>query len=341
MPVFFKLRGRTVLLGGGTEPAVWKAELLAAAGALVLVCDPAPCPAMIDLAQELGGAVDLRLRAWQDGDFAGAALAIGAFAGGEATAFYNAAHRARVTVNIVDNPDLCDFQFGTIVARSPLLIAISTDGAAPVMGQALRARIEALLPANIGAWAQAAKDWRPSVQERGLGFAARRRFWEEFADRALDGSGRGPSESDRIACLDLAVASESTRRGRLDLVGTGPGAPDLVTLRAVRALQSAEVVIYDPAIDVGVLDLGRRESERVPEPRPIADVVELATHYLALNKRVAIAGLGSPEHCTRWSQRRAALQENDIEYQIVQSLTCTDCLQHCKAVSISGLNDPT
>ena len=246
LPVFLKLRGKKAVVAGGTPPAVWKAELLAAAGAAVQVLARDPCDEMLDLAASLPGSVTLELRDWQPADLDGAAVAIGAFEGDAGAPFRDAAKAAGVPVNVIDVPALCDFQFGTIVTRSPLAIGISTDGAAPVFGQALRARIEALLPAEIGAWAQAAKDWRGPLQEMRLGFAARRRFWECFADRALEGGDRTPLEADRLECLALAVEAERNRIGRLILVGAGPGDPDLVTLQAVRALQSADVILHEP-----------------------------------------------------------------------------------------------
>ncbi len=181
MPIFLKLRGKKAVVAGGTPPAVWKAELLAAAGASVQVFASDPCDEMLDLAVALAGTMTLEPRDWQPADLYGAAIAIGAFEGDAGAPFRDAAHAAGVPVNVIDVPPLCDFQFGTIVSRSPLAIGISTDGAAPVFGQALRARIEALLPAEIGAWAQAAQDWRGPLQEMRLSFAARRRFWERFS----------------------------------------------------------------------------------------------------------------------------------------------------------------
>ena len=185
LPLFFKLGGRKVVLAGGGAPAVWKAELLAAAGASVTVLAEAPCPEMMELAGALGASVTIVGRRWVPGDLTGAALAIADVEDGEADSFRSAARAAGVPVNVVDKPAFCDFQFGTIVARSPLLIGISTDGAAPVFGQAIRARIEALLPQSLRAWAEAARAWRPAVQARGFDFRTRRRFWEVFSDRAL------------------------------------------------------------------------------------------------------------------------------------------------------------
>ncbi len=307
LPIFFKLRGRVAVLAGGSLPAVWKAELLAAAGARVLVFDPAPCPEMILLGERLGGALHIALRHWVNGDLDGAALAIGALQGAGARDFRQAARCAGVPVNIVDVPELCDFQFGTVVERTPLLVAISTDGAAPVFGQALRTRLEAFLPPDIRAWAQAAKDWRPDLQARAFGFAARRRFWEVFAERALAGNAQVPTDQDRQACMDAATQQDLKTAGSLDLVGLGPGMPDLLTLRAVRAMQSAEVILHSPEVSADILTLARREAQRWPEALSDAETAGEIHLLVEAGKQVVWAALGDPDKGERWFSRRLAL----------------------------------
>lgn len=307
LPLFFKLRERTVVLAGGSLPAVWKAELLAAAGARVFLVDPAPCPEMVLLAERRGDALRLARRSWAPSDLDGAALAVGALEGADAEAFRRAARAAGVPVNIVDVPHLCDFQFGTIVERSPLLIAISTDGAAPVFGQALRTRLEAFLPADIKAWAQAAKDWRPALQAKALSFAARRRFWEVFADRALAGTAHGPTDTDREVCMAAALDTERQSSGALTLVGLGPGAPDLLTLRAVRALQSADVIVHAADVGADLITLGRREAQREVEAELDLATAEEITRLVQVGKQVVWAALGDPDTGPRWLERRLAL----------------------------------
>ena len=195
LPVFLGLSGRRALLASeGGYGAAWKAELLAAAGAQVEVFEPEPSPAMLALAADWPERVLIAPRAWEPADLAGAAIAVGAIEDeAEAARFAAAARAAGVPVNVVDKPAFCDFQFGAIVNRSPLVIGISTDGGAPTLGQAVRARIEALLPSGIAAWAAAAKSWRPHVQET-RPFAARRRFWQLFARRAITDPNAAPTE---------------------------------------------------------------------------------------------------------------------------------------------------
>ena len=319
LPVYFKLRGRKALLAGGSLPAVWKAQLLVAAGAAVVVCDPAPCPEMVALAQNQGDALTIVGRNWTSADFENCALAIGALEGEDATRFHDTARGSGVPVNVIDVPALCDFQFGTIIERSPLLIGISTDGAAPVLGQALRTRIEALLPLNIRKWAQAAKDWRPDVQGRHLGFAARRRYWETFASMALDGAGRDPSQADRAACLSAALGVETAVQGVLTLVGIGPGEPDLITLRAIRSLQSADLIIHDRGVSPEILNLGRREAVRrlaIQDEVAVAVIAEELGH----GRRIAWAGLGDPATSERWRSRRRLLAQRRTPFQIARGL---------------------
>jgi uroporphyrin-III C-methyltransferase/precorrin-2 dehydrogenase/sirohydrochlorin ferrochelatase len=180
LPLFFKLDGKRVVIAGGNEAAAWKAELLSAAGATVEVWAPDPCAEMEALAAEPpGGPVVLERRAWEATRFAGAELVVGAAQDeGEARRIFAAARLAGVPINVIDRPAFCTFRFGAVVNRSPLVVGISTDGAAPVFGQAIRSRIEALLPAGFARWVEAAKAWRSELQDQKLGSAVRRRFWE-------------------------------------------------------------------------------------------------------------------------------------------------------------------
>jgi uroporphyrin-III C-methyltransferase / precorrin-2 dehydrogenase / sirohydrochlorin ferrochelatase len=189
LPVFLDLRGKRVVVAGDGEGAVWKAELLAAAGACVEVYAADPSADLLALqADPPAGCVLIIARAWQSTDFTGAAVAIGALEGDDAAAFASSARAAGVPVNVVDTPELGSFNFATIVNRAPITIAISTDGAAPVLGQSIRAKIEALLHPALGDWAAAAKTMRSAVKAK-LGMGAQRRdMWRGF-DGAAHGFG--------------------------------------------------------------------------------------------------------------------------------------------------------
>ncbi len=267
LPVFFPLAGRQVVIAGASERAVWKAELLHATGALVTVCSDAPCQEMRALAHA-SARLALVERTWRPEDLDGAAIAlIDTLDDGEAACFRAAAKSAGVPVNAIDNPTFCDFQFGAIVNRSPLVIGISTDGAAPVFGQAIRGRLETLLPPTLQAWAQAARTWRARVVPLHLPFHARRRFWELFSLRALGSDPRPPQEADFSAFLGAATSGVGLAgggaTGQVTLVGAGPGDPDLITLKALRALQGADVVLYDNLVAPAIVEMARRESQKI------------------------------------------------------------------------------
>jgi uroporphyrin-III C-methyltransferase/precorrin-2 dehydrogenase/sirohydrochlorin ferrochelatase len=237
LPLFHKLQGRKAVVVGGSQGASWKAELLEAAGADVLV-----------LAE-----------GWTPADLEGAAIAVADIADDdEAARFIAAAHAAGAVVNIIDRTELCDVTFGTIVNRSPVVLGISTDGAAPMLGQSIRARIEAMLPRGLSGWAAAAKSWRPRLKQRVKDFADRRAFWEKFVARAWADADRAPGEADFHE-----IAGEARAEGSVILVGAGPGDPDLLTLKAVRALQAATVILYDDLVGPEVLELARREATRI------------------------------------------------------------------------------
>src|SRR3954451_5116269 len=203
LPVFFALAGKRAVLAGGTPAAVWKAELLSAAGAQVDVFAAEGSDEMRTLGEEPpAGTIVIHSRVWEAQDFVGAAIAVGAFENNnEAERFAAAARAAGAPVNVIDKPAFCDFSFGSIVNRSPLVIGVSTDGAAPVFGQAIRAKLEALIPRGFARWAEAAREWRPRVQALALSFRERRRFWERFTERAVAEPERAPTTIDIDALM--------------------------------------------------------------------------------------------------------------------------------------------
>ena len=299
LPIFLALAGKRALVAGNGAPVAWKAELLAAAGADVAVFAERPCEELRTIAAHPPRtAITLQQRAWRIEDFAGAAVAVGGFEdAAEAERFSGAARAAGVPVNVIDRPAYCDFSFGGIVNRSPLVIGISTDGAAPVFGQAIRAKLETMIPRGFARWADAARRWRQAVQSSGLSASGRRRFWQAFAAFALSNPQREPAPSDFDALLrrteDQAAAAEA---GSITLVGTGPGDPELLTLRAVRALQSADIILIDDLLGPDILDVARREANTVEIGK--TDKQDEITLMIALAKAgrhvVRLKGAGSP-----------------------------------------------
>lgn len=237
LPLFHRLEGRKVVIVGASQGADWKADLLSATGARV---------------ERLTGH-------WTGDQLAQAVLAVGEFSDQhEARLFADIAHRQGALVNIIDFPELCDVQFGTIVNRSPIVIGISTDGAAPMLGQSIRTRIEAILPFGLSAWAAAAKDWRVRLKHQLGEFQERRNFWQGFVRYAWANSDCAPKEAD----LAELAKGQCKIAGRAVIISAWSHDPELLTLKAVNALQSATVIFYDCRISREVLELGRREATR-------------------------------------------------------------------------------
>jgi uroporphyrin-III C-methyltransferase/precorrin-2 dehydrogenase/sirohydrochlorin ferrochelatase len=329
LPVFFKLTGRRVALAGGSDAAAWKAELLAAAGARVSVYAASPSEKMRQTAAR-HPQIAVEARGWAAGDFLDAALVVGEAANAtEARAIAEAARRAGAPVNVIDRPEFCDFSFGAIVNRSPLVIGISTDGGAPVFGQALRARIEALMPANFAAWAQAAKQWRPQFARAAPGFRQRRGFWERFARLALASAGRPPAQGDLDGLLAAsAQETEIAGKGEVVLVGGGPGDSELLTLKAVRALQSADVILFDDLVAPAALDLARREAQRINVGKRghgpsvgQADISALLVELGLAGKKVVRLKGGDPGVFGRANEEIAAARAAGVECLVIPGVT--------------------
>jgi uroporphyrin-III C-methyltransferase/precorrin-2 dehydrogenase/sirohydrochlorin ferrochelatase len=232
----------------------------------------------------------LRERAWQAADLRGAAVAVGGFENEEeAQEFAAAARAAGVAVNVIDRPAYCDFAFGAIVNRSPLVIGISTDGAAPVFAQAIRAKLESLIPRGFAHWAQAAQRWRARVQSSTLSVAARRRFWQAFARLALTHPERAPMTSDLNALLNAPESDYAACSGTLTLIAAPNEDPELLTLRAMRALQSADVILSDDRVAPDILDFARREARKIvigPKGHGEQNDLKLALTLAKAGKRV-------------------------------------------------------
>ena len=264
LPVFLALAGKRAMVAGGSSAAAWKAELLSAAGAHVDVYAEEISAELRALAgAPPSGSIMLHPRAWTAGDVETAAVAVGAFVDeADAARFAQAARKAGVPVNVIDKPAFCDFAFGAIVNRSPLVIGISTDGAAPVFAQAIRARLEMLLPNGFAAWAAAAQHWRSAVKASELTFPARCAFWRMFTKHAVTHAESEPTGAD-FGRLMAAVQKEgaAVENGSVTIVDA-PADPDLLTVRAVRALQTADVIVFDGLVYREVLDFARREARK-------------------------------------------------------------------------------
>ncbi len=345
LPVFYDLDGKRAIVAGGGAGAAWKAELLAAAGAHVDVYAVELSEDMLHLLERgaAAGALTHRARPWALDVFAGAAMALADVeTDSEAQAFFCAARAAGVPVNVVDKPSFCEFQFGAIVNRSPTVVAISTDGAAPILGQAIRRRIEVLLPPALAEWTALARDVRARVMSRLPKGPARRQFWEAFAERAF---GAAPSRADVAgfdALIDDIGAGRAKSGGRVTLVGAGPGDAELLTLKAVRALQSADVILFDDLVSDAVLELARREAKRMVvgkrgnrESCSQSDINALLLKLAAQGKHVVRLKCGDPMIFGRAGEEIAALEAAGIPVTVVPGISAGVALASSLGVSLT------
>ncbi|MEM0900004.1 MAG: siroheme synthase CysG [Pseudomonadota bacterium] len=341
LPIFYKLKGKRVLVAGGSDAAAWKAHLLAASGAFIEL-----------YATELDEAFETLLdedqyrwhqRPWSTDSFAGAQIAIAdAGSDGEAKAFYCAARAAGVPVNVIDKPAFCEFQFGSIVNRSPAIVSISTDGAAPIFGQAIRRRIETLLPKSIRRWAELARDVRGDINDRLQPGPQRRAFWERFVDRAFANDETHANTAALVADSERIAHAPESSSGRVTLVGAGPGDAELLTLKAVRALQSADVIMFDDLVADDVLELARREARRMMvgkrggrESCKQEDINDTMVKLAKAGKHVVRLKGGDPMVFGRAGEEIARLQAEKIEVNVVPGVTSALAMASSLGVSLT------
>src|SRR6202171_1130451 len=345
LPLFFAYEGKRALIAGGGTGAAWKAELLSATGAAVDVYAEHPSEEMLLLAADPPkGEIAIHRRAWQPEDFKGAAIAIGGCETDEEAARFAAAARAAgVPVNVIDKPAFCDFAFGAIGNRSPLVIGDSNDGAAPVFGQAIRAKLEALIPFGFSRWAEAARRWRKNVKSSGLSFGGRRSFWQIFTAHAVTHPNEEPAPADFDKFLsETRSEGEALEQGSVTLVGAGPGDPELLTLRAVRALQSANVILIDDLVAPEILDFARREAKKMLVGKtasgPSCKQEEINSLMISLaraGKRVVRLKGGAPMIFGRAGEEIAACRAEGIPVEVVPGVTAAQGAASRLAVSLT------
>ncbi|KFB10868.1 siroheme synthase CysG [Nitratireductor basaltis] len=329
LPVFYKLHGRKALIAGGTEAAAWKAELLAAAGAEVHVFAEELDPGFSDLIADGAGAYVWHRQPWACDSFKGMQVAIcDAATDGEARAFHCTARAAGVAVNVIDKPAFCEFQFGSIVNRSPSVIAISTDGAAPILGQAIRRRIETMVPPSVAAWAKLAQTIRAAVNERFAPGGERRVFWEAFVDHAFAAQPTATTVRELFAGTAALKRKRALGTGRVTLVGAGPGDAELLTLKAVRALQAADVILFDDLVSGDVLELARREARRMlvgkrggRDSCRQEDINDMMVKLARAGKHVVRLKGGDPMIFGRAGEEIARLEAEGIPVCVVPGIT--------------------
>jgi uroporphyrin-III C-methyltransferase/precorrin-2 dehydrogenase/sirohydrochlorin ferrochelatase len=325
-PLFIDLAGRRALVIGGGEEALRKVRLLLKTDvAIDLIAD--------SLADELAGLVTAGRIAWKAKFYAphhldGAALAYVADERYDAQVSSDA--RARdIPVNVVDHAELSSFIQPAIVDRDPVVVAIGTEGAGPVLGQGLRARIDAMLPAALGRLASTGEVLRERIAKTVAPGFARRDFWQRFFFGSIRDSFLAGDQSAYARELEAALAGDSSPpAGRVSLVGAGPGDPELLTLKAQRKLIEADVIIYDRLVGPSILELARRDAIRIPvgktayEPSPRqSEINAILIGEAKAGRRVVRLKGGDPYVFGRGGEEQAALEAAGIAVDVVPGIT--------------------
>lgn len=344
-PIFLDIRNRTCLVVGGGIVAARKTESLLHAGARVVIVAPLLCPELHARLSErsLKGRITHRTEVFSPQHLEGAVLVVAATDSAEVNhEVSQAAEQRHVPVNVVDDPALCSFIMPAIVDRSPVLIAVSTGGASPVLARLLRARLETMIPAAYGRLAACAAAFRASVKQRFSQPDKRRRFWENvlqgpFAEMVLAGKDqaakdhlerllrRDEYDSDDSGSVQAAMEEVA---GEVYLVGAGPGNPDLLTFRAMRLMQQADVVVYDRLVSPEILDMVRRDAARVYAGKersnhalPQESINDLLVRLAKEGKRVLRLKGGDPFIFGRGGEEIETLSSQGIPFQVVPGIT--------------------
>ena len=325
LPVFHNLKGSLCLVVGGGEVAHRKAAVLSEAGARVRVVAP-------ELAGSFAGlpAIEHIAARFEPKHLDGATLAIAATNDASVNRQVSELARARnIPVNVVDAPELCSFIMPAILDRSPMMVAFSSGGASPVLTRMLRGKLETMIPANYSRLASFAERFREPVKRRITNPAKRRIFWENVfegiaAEKVLTGDEAGAE-----AMLQQMLADEDNiQRGEVYLVGAGPGDPDLLTFRALRLMQKADVVVYDNLVSKPIVEMTRRDAERIFVGKKRADhtlrqeeINQLLVRLAKEGKRVLRLKGGDPFIFGRGGEEIETLAAENIPFQVVPGIT--------------------
>src|SRR3569623_538593 len=307
-PVSYKVQGQRIVIVGGGEEALNKARLASKTTASVVIIAETLSASFHDIPHELVPGDR------QSAALDGTALVFVAEKSDAADQVKAEARRRGIPVNVVDTPEECDFYVPSIVDRAPLTVAVSTEGDAPVLARLVRAKIEAMLAPDVGRLARLAGSLRSRVAST-LGKIEARRFYEDLV------TGAGDPEQ-----LLEAHAADAT--GEVWLIGAGPGAEDLLTLRAQRLLQAADVIVHDQLVPDVVIELGRRDAERISVGKKKghhsftqAQINALLVRLAGQGKRVARLKSGDPMVFGRAGEEVAALRKAGVRYQIVPGVS--------------------
>ena len=326
LPLFLDLSDQPCLVIGGGAVAARKIQSLIDVGARVTVVAPLVGPTAAELAERHG--FEVALREFQETDVRGRLLVIAATGDVDVNRRAFAACRERhVLINTVDDPALCTAIFPSIVDRGPVTVAVSTGGASPTLARRIREQIETLLPAGTGRLAEFLGGWRARARAAVPDIDARRRLWENALDGNIPALIADGNEQAADAELER-LASGGAPEGFVSLVGAGPGDPDLLTLKALRALQRADVIYYDNLVSAGVLELCRRDAERVyvGKRRAFAGARQADINALLLGdarrgRRVARLKGGDPFIFGRGGEEIETLHRHGVDFEVIPGIT--------------------
>ncbi|WP_238364467.1 siroheme synthase CysG [Mesobacterium pallidum] len=327
LPIFLDLKGRKVLIDGGTAVAARRAARVLEAGGEVVICDSDPGPEV----QALRGAVTRVARAAEPGDLVGCVLAYGASRDPERDAALRASAKvAGVLSNIADITEAGDFVVPSIVDRAPITVAITTGGAAPPIARILRARIEATLPRGFGALGAFMGRFKDQIAAAIPDGKRRRRFYEGLIEGPAGDFFLAGDEmrAEQQIAMELGAGEGTPAQGEVYLVGAGPGDPDLLTFKALRLMQRADVVLYDALVSPAIMDLVSPDAKRVYVGKRRADhavpqegISEMLVRLAQEGNRVLRLKGGDPFIFGRGGEEIARLAEAGIGFQVVPGIT--------------------
>jgi uroporphyrin-III C-methyltransferase / precorrin-2 dehydrogenase / sirohydrochlorin ferrochelatase len=327
LPLFVKLTDKPVLIVGGGSVALRKAGTLLSAGAKLAVVAPEFATAFIQWQRE--GKAELIYGDFQPALLENKFLVIAATDDDEVnTAVFDAATARNMLVNTVDDQPKCGFIFPSIIDRSPIIIAISSFGTAPVLARRLREKLEALLPQHLGPLAELVGRFRSKVKAKIAGFAARRQFWESVFDsdvvRDVQANQLAMAEQRLTQLLDAS----QPQAGEVYVVGAGPGDPELLTLKALQLMQQADVVVYDYLVSPQIMQLVRRDAQQICVGKkagqhsvPQQDTNQLLVDLALAGKKVCRLKGGDPFIFGRGAEEIQALVPHNIAFQVVPGVT--------------------
>ena len=327
-PLFFDLRKKPILIVGGGEIATRKARLINRAGAQIHVVAPQIEQELETIATESGGSTTFAN--YSDELITKHVLVIAATDSDDINAQVSRDAQARqIPINAVDSPGLCTVITPAIVDRSPLVIAVSSGGEAPVLARMVKTLLEASIPGSYGRLGKFASKFRDKVKHGLDTIELRRRFWEATLDGAIGEQVLAGNETQaEHAFLEKLAAKDVEQKGEVYLVGAGPGDPDLLTFKALRLMQKAEVVLYDRLVTKPIMDMVRKDAElvyvgkqRSEHAVPQQEINQMLLEFAQQGKRVLRLKGGDPFIFGRGAEEIELLAENGVSFQVVPGIT--------------------